>query len=287
MENNRDSLGYILLEKLKIEKAEYLKGLSGNFSFFYNNKKYFFKKCKNIHEVYNELIAEEIANEFGIPCAHYDLASYYGFIGTVSENFINRKDNYITIEEILKKVFKKENVSKYNNLEDIEISLIYLYKDQLIVNQLMNELINIFIFDILIANLDRHVSNNGIIENENGIHFGKVFDNEKMLSDASINMGIYSLGISRNDYHPFILDYNEDDNFIKKFLYQSSKEYKKLLEDKLEIISDENIEKILVKVEQKINSPIQPNIREKIKLKFSQNLSMIEQILNQRKIYKK
>lgn len=282
METFRDEFGFIEIEKLRCEGLKYLNTYTGHLTFFYDNKKYFFKKCKSIEEEYNELIAEEIALQLGIPCAHYDLASYNDFIGTISENFIESEDKYTTMEQILKQAFGEKGIEKYNNLEDIWIALSHIYKNSETVRVLMSELINIFIFDILIGNIDRHIENTGIVENEYGIHFAKVFDNEKMLSDGSINSGIYSIGIDRSDYHPTIDGYNY--NLLGKFLDYSSNVYKEYIDKKLEIISEDNIEEILNRVEERTNAKIQPNIREGIKTKFKMNFCMIEQTLSDRKL---
>lgn len=274
MENKRDKFGFIELEKLEYDTLECLNSYTGAFSFNYDNRKYFFKKCETISQIYNELIAEEIAIQFGIPCAHYDLASKDGFIGTISENILEENDRYIGIEQILKQIYKKDNVFEYNNLKDIWIALCLIYNKETVLT-LMNELVNIFIYDILIGNIDRHIGSYGIVENEYGIHFSKVFDNERMLSYGSINYGIYSLGIDRNDYHPTINGYHcNEDNFIKKFVDYC--ESSNRIEEKLKIISEDNIEQILQTVEKRINAPIQSVIRKKIKSEFIVNLNMIK-----------
>ena len=56
---------------IKIEK-EYKSVLGKSFEYTYNGKRYFFKKSKS-GNIYNELIAEKIANKLGIPCCHYIL----------------------------------------------------------------------------------------------------------------------------------------------------------------------------------------------------------------------
>lgn len=71
--------GYIDLDKLFSENdtdisflnftSEYI-----NFNFKINNQEYFFKYKKNISP-YSELIAAELANDFGIKHVDYDLAS--------------------------------------------------------------------------------------------------------------------------------------------------------------------------------------------------------------------
>lgn len=281
MEKARDELGFIEIEKLKCEAMQYINKYTGHFSFYYKDKKYFFKKSKIIDEVYNELIAEEIAKQFGIPCTHYDLASNYNFIGVISESFLSPSDKYITMEQILKGAFKEGQLERYNNLEDIWVALSQLYGNEQI-KILMEELINIFIFDILIGNIDRHIENFGIVENEYGIHFAKVFDNEKMLSYYSINRGIYSVGINREDHHTTVNGYSY--NLLSKFICYSDSIYRDIIVEKLKIIDEDNIEEILKKVEKRIKTKIQPNVRDRIKVRFKMNYLMIEQVINDRKV---
>lgn len=285
MEKVRDNLGFIEIDKLDIT----IENLNKNIKvFFYNGKKYYFKKCKKIDEVYNELIAEEIAKDYGINHVHYDLASYNGFIGVISEDFI-KDNNYTSINDILTK-FYKTDIEKHNNLEDIWCVLDYLYKNKCIVSKLMNELVNIFIYDIITGNIDRHVENYGIIEGGK-ICFNPIFDNEKILSDDSIIHGIYSIGIDESDYHKYAFEYGNNDNFIDKFLNLSDELYAILLKEKISIINDENIDIILNKVENRIKSKIPQSIINKIRLKFKQNKEMINDCLNKyinkKKILKK
>ena len=61
--------------------------------------------------------------------------------------------------EIIISVFGGEFIDKKNNLYDIWYALDIYYKDSEITKQLMEEIINIFIFYILIGNIDRHLLN--------------------------------------------------------------------------------------------------------------------------------
>ena len=281
MNGARDNLGFIEIDKLDVNIEEVNKNIK---VFFYNDKKYYFKQCKKIEEVYNELIAEEIAQDYGINCSHYDLASYNGFIGVISEDFI-KENKYTSINTILTQTYKSE-ISKHNNLEDIWCAFDYIYKDKYIVSNLMDELINIFIYDIITGNIDRHVDNYGIIETENSIKFSSLFDNEKILSLDSIKNGIYSIGIDEYDYHACSCNYSITDNFINKFLSFSDETYLFLLLQKLNIINDENINIVLNRVENKIHSDINPVIRNMIQARFKQNKDMIYNSINKYKAKK-
>ncbi len=57
---------------------------------WFNNSSYMFKEIWNdSYEDYAELIASELAKEFGIPSAYYDLAIYQGKNGVITKNFVN------------------------------------------------------------------------------------------------------------------------------------------------------------------------------------------------------
>ena len=85
----------------------------------------------------------------------------------------------------------------------------------------------------------------------------------------------YSISIDESDYFYSEDNLNYDYNTISKFLYYSSKEYLNVLEERLELISENEIENILLSVEKKINAPIIPNIRNSIKNRFQENYLMI------------
>ena len=67
---------------------------------------------------------------------------------------------------------------------------------------------------------------------------------------------LFCMGVDEDDNmydNDFIMP---DENFIIKFLKESAKEYSDLLESKLWVISVENIEKVLTRVEQRVHHKI-------------------------------
>ena len=154
-----------------------------------DNKVYFkgelcFFKTGDSLLLLNELVAEELAKDFKIPCAHYE-------IGTL-------KDKPVVLS---KSVFEKNAVfySLFNLIEyDIDLETIWneldrKYKDYDLVAKLMEEIVKVFLFDILIANGDRHGLNLFIEESAKGIQVAPIFDNENMLSELSISHQMYIL----------------------------------------------------------------------------------------------
>ena len=70
--------------------------------FWFDNHQYLFKAIfPGSYEDYAEVIAEEIAKQFGIPCAEYDLAVFEGKKGVVTKNFLQEDEVLITGSEII------------------------------------------------------------------------------------------------------------------------------------------------------------------------------------------
>ena len=112
MEKYRNKNGFIDISDLKKDARYY------SFWFEYEGYKYYFKKRKNALDLYSELIAEELAKDFNIPSAHYDLAVYNEKTGVISKNVISDDDNYISMRKILINHYKDSCiVDTVNNLE--------------------------------------------------------------------------------------------------------------------------------------------------------------------------
>ena len=268
---NRDSLGFLILDHLKFEEVCFTRGYS-HFYFICDGVKYYFKRTFSLDTIYNELIAEEIAKEFGIPHVHYDLASYHEHAGVVCEDFV-KDGKYEMLSEILPN-------DHHNNLEQIELELRKRYKDEYIVQGLMQELINIFMFDIVIGNSDRHVDNLGILENEYGIHFTPAFDNDLMLFDNAVYGDYYSIGVDT-------MDKQYDGHIISKFIETYGEEYRYILLDKIEIVSPENMELIMARVEKRIGAQMNDYIQEKILREMAFYYEKIKGLLTEEKSYKR
>ena len=269
LEKLKDIDGFIDISDLKSNKMSVFRNV---YTLDFNNKKYYFKTIYSIDTIYNELIAEEIAKDYNIPHIHYELAVLDGNIGVISENFVKDNEEYINMDNLLKKVYSNsKDKTNHNNLTDIWDALDITFKNNELVENLMNQIVNIFLFDILIANNDRHDENYGIIVGNN-IKISPVFDNNCMLSDISLYEGEYSITIDQ--------DSNEENNIIQEFLSVSSLEYTELLKSKLWIIEENNINKVLERVEKRINRKIEERYKTSIKRKFSLQLKNIKKELN-------
>lgn len=226
-----------------------------------NNNKYYFKKSKSIRTVYNELIAEELAKDYGIENVKYDLASLDGFIGVISEDFIKDR-SFIYIGSLLAKFHKNEFIPQYNNLKDLQECIMKKYGDK----SLFDSILDMFIFDMLIGNVDRHTDNYGLFV-DNNISLATIFDNEYMLDPRSVYDGTYSIGIDRDDY------YKKDDITFKAL---SEYDLYDRLVNKIEIINESNMKRVLDRVESKINSKIDSDIKKEILSRMSDNNNRIK-----------
>lgn len=267
----RDSYGIMDLDNLDISDITYIRfGNYKNFSFVFEGEKFFFKTCNGLMNIYNELLAEVIAEKYGVNCVHYDLGSFNGMIGVVSKNFVAENDSFYHLSSFIDDF--------HNNVEDIIQVLKYHYHDMNIINNLRSQLINILVFDILIANHDRHTDNLGIIESDMGVNFCPLFDNELMLDYRSIFYGEYSLDID-ND----ILT----KNLITKLIVSDCTVYKDKVVDNLKLISPESILDSLNIVENRIQSYINPYIKKSILDSFNSNYIELNKGLSENKKFVK
>ena len=252
----------INLNELDIEIKKQ-RHFSSGIIFSYLGEDYYYKSNKTISNIYNELIAEKIANRLGISCCEYYLGSYFDSLGTISKMF--PKDNYFSMSDLLISTY---GITKdKNNLEDISIMFDKTFPEE-VSERLKSELLDIFLFDALIGNCDRNTDNYGLIV-DGKPRFAPLFDNENMLSDYSIYYGNYTLGIDKND--------NEEENILYK-LFAGNEEAKKRLKEMLPVISDYSLEEIFYELEWEYN--INPYIKDEVLTKFRINRNMLEECID-------
>lgn len=231
---------------IELNEKDVVKKDKNNSILSINGYLYHFKPVPN-NKLYNELISSYIAKELGIRCFDYKIASLNGQLGNLS-----RHEDFIPFNNIIP--------GNNNNLTDIWITL-----DNLVGNKnteyLMKELLDIFVFDILIGNNDRNTSNYGILNN----HF-IIFDNDNMLNEDSIFDGKYTLGLDNSD---------TGNNLVDKLIDISEDSIKSDIKNKLVLIEDDNIDNILAQIEINEDVIISNKLKEDIKYKFKINRHMI------------
>lgn len=244
-------------------------------SFVYENDVYFYK-YNNMTIPYSELVAEELANDFGIDHVSYDLAVLNQYKGVLSKNFKKDNGNYILGEEILKDFFvDNQDIEVHNSLEDIWDAFEYRYQNypnkEELIKLLMNDIINIYIYDIITCQSDRHSQNWGLIEDDNKVSIQPVFDNERILStngrQALVNLTIDEVGNSN-------LLFN-----LIEFMRISSVDYTELIKEKWWIISDQNLNSIFKRIEDKTGYPMSNDVKQYYLREYQYHRKRLERVL--------
>lgn len=166
-----------------------------------------------------ELLSKEIADILNIPCAEYKLCKLGKKYGILSKKFTKKNETIILGAQIIQEVLdkypwltqnsllednefvelynvpsaiihmdneKQQTKYLYNNLNNLEqlwsildIYLVLHKQDSKNLSFIMNYLIQMFIFDLIVLQGDRHMGNWGIIENQNSktISIPPLFDN--------------------------------------------------------------------------------------------------------------
>jgi len=212
-----------------------------------NGTKYFVKKHM-FRMLYSEIAAEKIAQLLGVNCAHYEATLIRGQLFYLSKD-LNSEGLFVNGEELptnFNTLYECWNILEKNYGNDINVAV--------------NDLVKIYIFDILLMNDDRHSRNWALINNTSGIHI-YAFDNESILSnDFTILRSRYSRSESLRTPYDWST-YN--DHVIKEnmleleyFLKTSTNEYYLLVEDMVNKLTPEVFAEILDNIEQEYQDKI-------------------------------
>ena len=258
MEKYRDEDGFIVLDQF-VNVDKYTKDKISTFS--YENKKYYMKYTIP-SKMYNELIGYEIAKQLGINCVNYDLACNNGFIGVISEDF-KSDGKFVYMSEILTNVFGIDNCDAANNLEDIWFALSETFKVDSIVEKLMNQIIQLYLFDILIGNVDRHNDNYGFVIKDNDINL-LLFDNYLLADSYAVYLNRHAIKVDRdNDYS------------INDFLSISDFSFTLML---LKMIDSIDINSVYTNIMKKINGSVKLEIIKPILDTINYNINNVKKI---------
>lgn len=248
------------------------------FLFKYLNKNYFYKSDP-IFSPYTELIGTEMLKDFNLPYVDYDLASVSGSKGVISEDYKEKNSNYISGYQLLYDFYGEDfidNVAQYDNLESIWDALLYRYKDNPnkdnIVSNLMNRITDLYIFDIIVANSDRHPDNFAIVESKDNIDIAPIYDNSRMLLSVNHTKAV-TLTVDE-------VAYEELYSSLDKFINVSDTNFLNKIKDKLWIIDEENILDIFDRVQNKIGYSIPGRIKNFYINKLKEHRNRLEEIIN-------
>lgn len=200
-----------------------------------DGKKYYFKL--NSHDCI-EIVVERIAKQLGICCAHYGISSYDGKELYVSDS-LNNDGEFILAQDL--------NIDG-TNLFAIWRGIEKFYPQH--VKLLMNDMIKIYIMDLLLMNFDRTDLNWGFYIKDNNVRIAII--------DSELAFSISSSYISCEERkNPFgLISINDDNIEILKFLSVSSKEFVDLFARMYRLLTPEYIENVFLGVEKDIGRSI-------------------------------
>lgn len=173
-------LGYF--DKQKDSSLVY--GSNAKCWFKFDDGRVLFKEYDNELEAYGEVLYSKVAEKYGVNCAKYDFATYKGVDGTISYD-VAYGGNKIAIDgltffarynpdhlpDIIRNRTNNVEVismfnKKYNNYTEISKLFEKRYPDD--INRLQEELVNMFILDVLFDHVDKNLWNLMIVSDEYG-----------------------------------------------------------------------------------------------------------------------
>ncbi len=259
----RDNLGLLVLDNIRMSNKKDVESYDG-FRFVYNGITYYFKNVRSLEYLYNEMLAYEIAKEFGIEAIPYDIATYNGEVGYLSQDFF--QPGMVYLEDLLKNFYGDDH--NKCNLSDVEFMMGERF-DEDTAKSMSAQLIELLMFDLIIGNTDRHDRN--IIIDVNKKKVAPAFDNELMLQGAVYKEHYcFSLFPSEKDTLDAFVKYMDDDVF-KRFV------------DKIEIINNDNVLRIMARVEKKIGVPLNDMIKQRLIKRFHLQYSTLLMAVKERK----
>lgn len=191
--------------RLDIPKSEiYMEepvGKQPKYWFLSYGNRYLFKKASykaDKSPIYNdvsECLAGEIASLLGLKHAPYYLCNNNGEDGVITPDFLNNEVGKPKKEEFYDGVYLINQIDHdFKNTSLINPKTHQYYTADLVIRSvykygLLKDVLNMFIYDCLIANRDRNPSNYGIIVNheENTIKFAPLFDNASSLGISMVD----------------------------------------------------------------------------------------------------
>jgi len=249
---------------------------------------------------YHEVLAYYIAKELGFNAVYCDLAKFSIIPskadlrkGIISKNYRKKDCKYIPGYEILKEYYKAhpkitrkmgltDNWKKYyggpyyidmNNLEIIWQALESKYQNNPNANisKLMNQIIENYIFAILVRANDKGAQNWELEESENTINIYPIFDNELIFYDENITT---TISTSFDDSEATIGE------SVRRFLTTSSEEFVELFVEKFKTFNYDMLMKGIDEVEKQTESKIPDEIKEEIIFGFNLNQKEINEVLD-------
>jgi hypothetical protein len=150
----KEENGIINIDNLNVN-IDAFNPFRGNYKFVKNNQLYYFKVCDE-KETFREVFACEFADKFKIDHAKYDIGVLDGNMGAISTSVHKLDEVYIPLTLISKKL--NINCGYANTIETMDKKILpalcsYRKEEEL------TKYIRMFIFDILLANDDRHDEN--------------------------------------------------------------------------------------------------------------------------------
>lgn len=298
IEGDIAELNIYLSSRKDVEVVKSFGGDSLIVKFIYDDGNVYYFNYDNDCTPYGDLIYGCICDDLGIAHIDYDVARLGFLEGTLSKDYVRENVKYITGKTLLcenggidlefspwdremAKRYGRDDVIfnktvRYNSLEGIWSALENRFKDEPdLVKSLMGKIVDMYVVDILTAQNDRHSENWTLTEENGNINVHPIFDNRRIF------LGLpYIASIAMYVDNQLLEDGKDDlETSVRKFISQSSSEFVQKLKDSLWVLSEENFEKIVERIENKTGFPFPIKLRDSFKIKFRIQLEFLQELL--------